>query len=112
MWCSVFFCLGWLFVTLWPPNTNTSFDSSVGLLSLVAGIVAICVTAIVLHSQNRQADVEAKTNEVEFKANLRVDVEMRHLHEQVRELRAEILKWLPEPPASPPGGQGKGGKTP
>lgn len=67
-------------------------------LSLLLALEALVITCIVLHSQNLQEDRESFVKEKETQANIHTETAVIKLNEEVRSLRAELMRRLPEAP--------------
>jgi CRP/FNR family transcriptional regulator, cyclic AMP receptor protein len=65
-----------------------------GLLTMVVSLEAIILSVFVLLSQNRQAARERVRNDIEYKINLKAELEIAHMHEKVDDMQAEILSRL------------------
>ena len=65
-----------------------------GLLTMVVSLEAIILSVFVLLSQNRQAVRERVRNDIEYKINLKAELEIAHMHEKVDDMQAEILSRL------------------
>jgi CRP/FNR family transcriptional regulator, cyclic AMP receptor protein len=67
-----------------------------GLLTMVVSLEAIILSVFVLLSQNRQATRDRVRNDIEYKVNLKAELEIAHLHEKVDEMNAVFLQRLQE----------------
>jgi uncharacterized membrane protein len=65
-----------------------------GLLTMAVSLEAIILSVFVLLSQNRQADRDRVRNEVEYKVNLKAELEIAQMHVKVDELRDDLLERL------------------
>lgn len=65
-----------------------------GLLTMVVSLEAIILSVFVLLSQNRQAERDRVRNEIEYKVNLRAELEVAALHVKVDELHDNLLARL------------------
>jgi uncharacterized membrane protein len=65
-----------------------------GLLTMAVSLEAIILSVLVLLSQNRQASRDRVRNEVEYKVNLKAELEVAQLHVKLDELRDEVLARL------------------
>ena len=61
---------------------------------MVVSLEAIILSVFVLLSQNRQAVRERVRNDIEYKINLKAELEIAHMHEKVDDMQAEILSRL------------------
>lgn len=62
-----------------------------GFLTMVVSLEAILLSVFVLLSQNRQAARDSIRNDIEYKVNLKAELEIAHLHEKLDRLHAEAL---------------------
>jgi uncharacterized membrane protein len=67
-----------------------------GLLTMVVSLEAIILSVFVLLSQNRQATRDRVRNDIEYKVNLKAELEVAHLHEKVDHLNEVLLARLAE----------------
>jgi uncharacterized membrane protein len=80
-----------------------------GLLTMVVSLEAIILSVFVLLSQNRQVARDRVRNDIEYRVNLRAELEVAQLHVKLDELHERLLGRLDElqksqrSPASPPG---------
>lgn len=73
----------------------TPFDPfPFGLLTMIVSLEAIFLSLFVLISQNRQAAREKIRNDIEYEVNLRAEIEVRTVINQVEELQQLMLKHL------------------
>jgi CRP/FNR family cyclic AMP-dependent transcriptional regulator len=95
----VYFSFIWFF--LWIVlNTNiipgvTPFDPfPFGLLTMVVSLEAIFLSLFVLISQNRQASREKVRNDIEYDVNLKAEIEVREIMQQIDNLQQLMLQHL------------------
>lgn len=92
----VFFAL-WIVLNI-EPLTSTSvggFDPfPFGLLTMCVSLEAIMLSVLLLLSQNRQASRDRVRNDIEYKVNLKAELEVAQLHEKVDHLHAELISRL------------------
>jgi uncharacterized membrane protein len=62
-----------------------------GLLTMVVSLEAIILSVFVLLSQNRQAERDRVRNDIEYRVNLRAELEVAHLHEKVDQMHGELM---------------------
>jgi uncharacterized membrane protein len=93
--CVLFFV--WIVLNV-KPLSNTSvggFDPyPFGLLTMAVSLEAIILSVFVLLSQNRQATRDRVRNDVEYKVNLKAELEVAHLHEKVDRMHEAMLERL------------------
>jgi uncharacterized membrane protein len=65
-----------------------------GLLTMAVSLEAIILSVFVLLSQNRQVARERIRNDVEYKVNLKAELEVAELHRNMADLQAELLARL------------------
>jgi CRP/FNR family transcriptional regulator, cyclic AMP receptor protein len=65
-----------------------------GFLTLVVSLEAIFLSLFILVSQNRQAAREKVRNDIEYEVNIRAELEIRQLSEQVENLQQLMLGHL------------------
>ncbi len=78
----------------WKPPMFDPFPF--GLLTMVVSLEAIILSVFVLLSQNRQASKESVRGDIEYKVNLKAELEIAHLHEKMDRLHEEALGRLDE----------------
>lgn len=66
-----------------------------GFLTMVVSLEAIFLSIFVLISQNRQAAKDRLRADAEYEVNLKAELEIRHLHEKMDFLMAEMLARMP-----------------
>jgi CRP/FNR family cyclic AMP-dependent transcriptional regulator len=87
----------WIVLNLDPLVTTRwgGFDPfPFGLLTMVVSLEAIVLSVFVLLSQNRQASRERVRNDIEYRVNLKAELEVAHLHVKVDALHEELLARL------------------
>ncbi|NWF71184.1 MAG: DUF1003 domain-containing protein [Chloroflexi bacterium] len=73
----------------------TAFDPfPYGLLTMVVSLEAIFLSLFVLISQNRQTAREKVRNDIEYEVNLKAEIEIRELKQQVEDLQEILLEHL------------------
>ncbi len=65
-----------------------------GLLTMAVSLEAIILSVFVLLSQNRQVARDRFRNDVEYRVNLKAELEVAHLHEMVEQMNIDILARL------------------
>ncbi|HEY6478137.1 MAG TPA: DUF1003 domain-containing protein [Polyangia bacterium] len=65
-----------------------------GFLTMCVSLEAIILSVFVLLSQNRQVARERTRNDIEYRVNLKAELEIAHLHEKVDNMYAAILARL------------------
>jgi len=65
-----------------------------GLLTMAVSLEAIMLSVLVLLSQNRQASRDRVRNEIEYRVNLKAELEIAQMHVKVDELRDDVLERL------------------
>jgi uncharacterized membrane protein len=65
-----------------------------GFLTMCVSLEAIILSVFVLLSQNRQVARDRTRNEIEYRVNLKAELEIAHLHEKLDEMNAEVLERL------------------
>jgi uncharacterized membrane protein len=65
-----------------------------GFLTMCVSLEAIILSVFVLLSQNRQVARERTRNDIEYRVNLKAELEIAHLHEKFDEMNAELLERL------------------
>jgi uncharacterized membrane protein len=65
-----------------------------GLLTMAVSLEAIILSVFVLLSQNRQVARERIRNDIEYKVNLKAELEVAELHRNMADLQAELLARL------------------
>jgi CRP/FNR family transcriptional regulator, cyclic AMP receptor protein len=81
-------------------NTGPIADTAVGgwdpfpfgFLTMCVSLEAIILSVFVLFSQNRQAARDRVRNEIEYRVNLKAELEIAHLHEKFDRQHAEVLE--------------------
>ncbi|MFO0750087.1 MAG: DUF1003 domain-containing protein [Myxococcota bacterium] len=77
-------------IWIWVNRSSEAFDPyPFGFLTMVVSLEAILLSVFVLLSQNRQAARDQIRNDIEYKVNLKAELEIAHLHEKVDRLHAE-----------------------
>jgi CRP/FNR family transcriptional regulator, cyclic AMP receptor protein len=95
MHCVAFFV--WIILNVRPLSQMRigGFDPyPFGLLTMVVSLEAIILSVFVLLSQNRQATRDRVRNDIEYKVNLKAELEIAHLHEKVDTMHAVVLQRL------------------
>ena len=93
--------------TMWPPWARTASATPTGrknegpgarrqplLLTMCVSLEAIILSVFVLLSQNRQVARDRTRNDIEYRVNLKAELEIAHLHEKFDEMNAEVLERL------------------
>jgi uncharacterized membrane protein len=65
-----------------------------GLLTMVVSLEAIVLSVFVLLSQNRQVARDRVRNDIEYRVNLKAELEISHLHEKLDDLQEHLLARL------------------
>lgn len=65
-----------------------------GFLTMCVSLEAIILSVFVLLSQNRQVARDRTRNDIEYRVNLKAELEIAHLHEKLDEMNAEVLERL------------------
>lgn len=65
-----------------------------GLLTMAVSLEAIILSVFVLLSQNRQATKDRVRNEIEYRVNLKAELEIAHLHEKVDHMNEALLERM------------------
>jgi CRP/FNR family transcriptional regulator, cyclic AMP receptor protein len=65
-----------------------------GFLTMCVSLEAIILSVFVLLSQNRQVARDRTRNEIEYRVNLKAELEIAHLHEKFDQMNAEVLEKL------------------
>jgi uncharacterized membrane protein len=65
-----------------------------GFLTMCVSLEAILLSVFVLLSQNRQVARDRLRNDIEYRVNLKAELEIAHLHEKLDHMNAEILDRL------------------
>lgn len=87
--------LGWIVWNLNIVPGVTPFDPfPFGLLTMIVSLEAIFLSLFVLISQNRQAAREKVRNDVEYEVNIKAELEIRDLSQQVDDLQELMLRHL------------------
>jgi len=66
-----------------------------GLLTMVVSLEAIILSVFVLLSQNRQVARDRVRNDIEYRVNLKAELEIAHLHEKFDDLREVVARVAP-----------------
>jgi len=92
----VIFFFAWILLNTTMQDTpEGGFDPyPFGFLTLVVSLEAIILSVFVLLSQNRQAARDQTRNDIEYKVNLKAELEIAHLHEKVDRLHAESISRI------------------
>ncbi len=61
---------------------------------MCVSLEAIILSVFVLLSQNRQVARDRTRNDIEYRVNLKAELEIAHLHEKIDEMNAELLERL------------------
>jgi CRP/FNR family transcriptional regulator, cyclic AMP receptor protein len=92
----VFFAI-WIVANV-PPLEQTwvgGFDPfPFGLLTMCVSLEAIMLSVMLLLSQNRSAARDRVRNDIEYKVNLKAELEVAQLHEKVDHMHAELMARL------------------
>lgn len=73
-----------------------------GLLTMVVSLEAIILSVFVLLSQNRQVARDRVRNDIEYRVNLKAELEVAYLHEKVDQHHEQVLARLAALESSPP----------
>jgi CRP/FNR family transcriptional regulator, cyclic AMP receptor protein len=65
-----------------------------GFLTMCVSLEAIILSVFVLLSQNRQVARDRTRNDIEYRVNLKAELEIAHLHEKIDEMNSELLERL------------------
>jgi uncharacterized membrane protein len=65
-----------------------------GFLTMVVSLEAIVLSVFVLLSQNRQVARDRVRNDIEYRVNLKAELEISHLHEKIDDLHEHLLARL------------------
>jgi CRP/FNR family cyclic AMP-dependent transcriptional regulator len=65
-----------------------------GLLTMVVSLEAIVLSVFVLLSQNRQVARDRVRNDIEYRVNLKAELEISHLHEKLDDFHENLLARL------------------
>jgi uncharacterized membrane protein len=65
-----------------------------GFLTMCVSLEAIILSVFVLFSQNRQAARDRVRNDIEYRVNLKAELEIAHLHEKFDRQHAEVLERI------------------
>jgi CRP/FNR family transcriptional regulator, cyclic AMP receptor protein len=65
-----------------------------GFLTMCVSLEAIILSVFVLLSQNRQVARDRTRNDIEYRVNLKAELEIAHLHEKFDQMNAEVLDRL------------------
>lgn len=65
-----------------------------GLLTMAVSLEAICLSIFVLIAQNRQAAKDRVRADIEYDVNLKAEMEIGHLHENLDSMNADVLAQL------------------
>ncbi len=65
-----------------------------GFLTMCVSLEAILLSVFVLLSQNRQVARDRLRNDIEYRVNLKAELEIAHLHEKLDHMNAEIFDRL------------------
>jgi CRP/FNR family cyclic AMP-dependent transcriptional regulator len=80
------------------PLSRTSFGGwdpyPFGLLTMAVSLEAIILSVFVLLSQNRQVTRDRVRNDIEYRVNLKAELEVAALHSKVEDLEADLLTRL------------------
>ncbi len=94
--CVIFFV--WIVLNVGPLGRTVigGFDPfPFGLLTMVVSLEAIILSVFVLLSQNRQVARDRVRNDVEYRVNLKAELEIAHLHEKFDDLHEMIATVMP-----------------
>lgn len=95
LWLHIIFFTFWIFWnTGWVEGLSVIDPFPFTFLTTTVSLEAIVLTIFVLLSQNRQATKDRLRSDVEYDVNLKAELEIRHLHEKVDELTADLFKKL------------------
>jgi uncharacterized membrane protein len=95
----VYFSAIWFFVWIilnleLIPGVKAFDPFPFGLLTMVVSLEAIFLSLFVLISQNRQAAREKIRNDIEYEVNLKAELEIRDLQQQIENLQQLMLQHL------------------
>ncbi len=96
-WTFILLCIGllalWMSLNAWVlPRVGESFDPfPFILLNLGLSMLAALQAPVILMSQNRQSERDRANAAHDYEVNLKAELEIRHLHEKLDELRER--KW-------------------
>lgn len=93
----VYFSAVWFFIwIIWNvhiiPGLEVFDPFPFGLLTMLVSLEAIFLSLFVLISQNRQAAREKIRNDIEYKVNLKAELEIRDLSKQMEAMQQTLLK--------------------
>ncbi len=74
------------------PNVHAFDPFPYGLLTMVVSLEAIFLSLFVLISQNRQAAREKIRNDIEYEVNLKAEVEVREIQQQIETLQQLMIQ--------------------
>ena len=89
------FLLGWIFLNLYILKDVDPYPFI--LLNLILSCIAAIQAPIIMMSQNREAKKESLKSTNDFKTNLKSELILEELHDQIKEIKKnqnEILKHL------------------
>ncbi len=89
--------LVWIVLNTW--ILTHPFDSSPYIgLNLILSMLAALQAPIIMMSQNRQDAKDRIRSELDYRVNLKAEVEIQDLHEKIDQLRDEVVQQLRVPP--------------
>jgi uncharacterized membrane protein len=65
-----------------------------GLLTMIVSLEAIFLSCFVLISQNRQVEKDHLRSDIEYEINIKVELEVAHLHEKTDQIYVEMLESI------------------
>jgi CRP/FNR family cyclic AMP-dependent transcriptional regulator len=95
----VYFCFIWFFVWIvvndgFIPGLKPFDPSPYGLLTLIVSLLAIFLSLFVLISQNRQTEREKVRNDIEYEVNIKAEIEIRDLRNQIDKMEELLVNHL------------------
>jgi uncharacterized membrane protein len=97
-----FWFTGWIAINMGLIPFIQPFDPfPFGLLTMMVSLEAIFLSLFVLISQNRQAQRDHVRNDIEYRVNLKAELEIRELHNRLEDIEAMLVRGFSR------GGNGK-----
>jgi uncharacterized membrane protein len=88
-----FWFTGWIVINMGLIPFIQPFDPfPFGLLTMMVSLEAIFLSLFVLISQNRQAQRDHVRNDIEYRVNLKAELEIRELHNRLEDIEAMLVR--------------------
>jgi uncharacterized membrane protein len=85
----------WIVINLgWIPSVTPFDPFPFGLLTMIVSLEAIFLSLFVMISQNRSDAKDRLRSELDYRVNVKAEIEISQLHEKVDEVREEVLSAI------------------